>query len=49
MIDFVLEFTPHPTTKEAVQLEQNVQRCTIFVQVGHAKIIKKINYFNAKL
>jgi hypothetical protein len=30
----MLEFTLNPSTKEALRMEQNVQRCTIFVEVS---------------
>jgi hypothetical protein len=33
MIEFDLEFTSDPTKQHAVDMEQKVRRCTIFLQV----------------
>jgi hypothetical protein len=51
MIDFLLEFSSNPTTKEVEEMEQNIQRCIKFVQVCHCYIFenKKFNVNNVFL
>jgi hypothetical protein len=38
MIEFYLEFESNPTTKEAVEMELKVKRCTKFLKVCYVSI-----------